>query len=134
MGVSLELKKKNNERLNIFAKKVSLSCGRWIGKLLPFVNPILKEVRQTISYWKMKQPEIFKVGVSPSWIHHVNGQDVYALPDAEGDGLKYGVHAQNSKTEGQFQSEKDFLNFRVNESKNHLSSYFKDNLDSMLKV
>jgi hypothetical protein len=101
-GVSLELKRNNNEKFNIFAKKVALSCGRWIGKLAPIVNPVLKEVRQTITFWKMKQPEIFKVGLSPSWTHYVNGEDLYALPDAEGDGIKYGVHAQDHKTEGQF--------------------------------
>lgn len=33
-GVSLQLRRKN-EDFGIFAKKVSLSCGRWIGKLVP---------------------------------------------------------------------------------------------------
>lgn len=30
------------------------------------------------NFWKMKQPEIFKVGLSPSWTHYVNGEDLYA--------------------------------------------------------
>ena len=104
-GVILKLKEKDSKVLTVFAKKVSLSCGRWISKLVPVVSPVLKEVRQTTTYWKMNRPEIYKIGLCPSWVHHKNDQDFYTLPDAEGDGLKYGVHAQNYKIEGQFPSE-----------------------------
>lgn len=56
----------------MLAKKVCLSCGRWIGKLVPSVQPVLKGVRQVVSYWRMKQPEKYQLGVSPCWTHFVD--------------------------------------------------------------
>ena len=67
-GVTLKLKTKN-EIKTIFAKKVALTCGRWMGQLVPSLQKILKPVRQTISFWKMKNREHFKIGSFPSWSH-----------------------------------------------------------------
>lgn len=80
-GVYIDLQR-DNQKFQIFSKKVSLACGRWIGKLVPAVSPILKEVRQLIAFWKMKNPEIYKVGKCPSWTHYIDGQDLYCLPEA----------------------------------------------------
>lgn len=103
-GVTLQLKKENQVK-KIFAKKVSLNCGKWIGKLVPSVRSILKEVRQTTTYWRMKDPEKYKLGINPAWNHHLHHQDLYALPDASGDGIKYGIHYQDPEEEKKFKSE-----------------------------
>jgi glycine/D-amino acid oxidase-like deaminating enzyme len=34
--------------------KVALCCGRWIQKLAPVVENIVKSVKQLVTYWKMK--------------------------------------------------------------------------------
>ena len=67
-GVTLRLKTKN-EMKTIFAGKVALTCGRWMGKLVPALKSILKPVRQTISFWKMKNRDNFKIGAFASWSH-----------------------------------------------------------------
>ena len=67
-GVTLKLKTKN-ETKNVFAKKVALTCGRWMGKLVPPLQKILSPVRQTISFWKMKNGDKYKIGSLPAWSH-----------------------------------------------------------------
>jgi hypothetical protein len=46
--------RKQGEAIELQCKKASLSCGRWIGKLIPQMNGIAKEARQTVSFWHMK--------------------------------------------------------------------------------
>lgn len=66
--VHLELKNKQSKYM-ITAKKVSLSCGRWISRLVPETKNILHQVRQTIAYWKMENPNEYQIGKFPCWVH-----------------------------------------------------------------
>lgn len=53
--VTLNIKTKNEVK-KITATKVALTCGRWISKLVPVVERVLIPVRQTITFWNMKNP------------------------------------------------------------------------------
>ena len=66
--VTLKLKS-NGKVQKISSKKVALTCGRWISKLFPPLKKILNPVRQTISFWKMKNRDKFKIGNHPAWSH-----------------------------------------------------------------
>ena len=79
-GVTLKVKSNKEEKI-IVSKKVALTCGRWIGQIVPEVKDILKSVRQTVSFLKMKNPQKYKLGVYPTWYHLLNGTPVYCLPD-----------------------------------------------------
>ena len=51
------MKVKNKEGIiDLQAKKVSLSCGRWIVKIIPEVGKFMKDIPQIVSYWEMKDP------------------------------------------------------------------------------
>ena len=52
-GVTLKVKTKEGSS-TLKGKKVALTCGRWISELVPEVKGILKSVRQTVTFWKMK--------------------------------------------------------------------------------
>lgn len=51
------------------AKKATLSCGRWIGKLVPDIAKIVKQAKQTVSYWRLKNEREFVLKKYPSWIY-----------------------------------------------------------------
>ena len=104
---------------------MALSCGRWIGRLVPSVKNIAKQVRQTISFWKMKDSQKYKIGSHPCWCHYVNGIVIYALPDVEGDGLKFAVHCHDPEIEKEFANEEEFLKVKMDEVKVLMEQYFK---------
>lgn len=95
-GVYLTIK--NIDLNNVYvlrAKKAALSCGRWIGKLVPDINKIVQQVKQTVSYWKMKNEKEYKLGRNPSWVYIHGNEYHYSLPDATGEGIKFALHNQN---------------------------------------
>lgn len=82
---------------------MSLSCGRWIGNLMPITKEILLEARQTVCFWQMKKPEDYGIGKFPCWMHmNKEGIMYYGLPDYNGVGLKYGLHSQDSTLYNKF--------------------------------
>jgi len=92
-GVVLQISNQSGPR-TIGCKKVALSCGRWIMKLVPEVKGLLKEVKQTVGFLEMKQPAEYGMGSFPCWVHHrKDGTEYYGLPDVNEDGLKVGFHA-----------------------------------------
>lgn len=96
-GVVVQANRKEG-KLNLRTKKAALSCGRWISGLVPEISKLVEGVRQTVSYWQMKQPEDYVVGKFPAWIHYTqSGDNYYGLPDVGGVGLKYALHAHSSQ-------------------------------------
>ncbi len=95
-GVYLTIRNKNHQGVYILrAKKATLCCGRWIGKLIPELGNIVKPVKQTVSYWKLKNEKACALGHYPSWVYIHKNEYHYSLPDATGDGIKFALHNQD---------------------------------------
>lgn len=122
--VTLKIKTKDQVK-EIGARKVSLNCGRWISKLVPAVDKILIPVRQSISFWNMKQPENYNIGAHPSWVHTKNGVVNFILPSVGGDGIKFGTHEHSPALEKQFPEEKAFLKKKMEDMEKNMEEYFK---------
>lgn len=104
-GVTIHAVQKE-KKLELRAKKIALSCGRWITRLVPELKEMVTGVRQTVSYWEMKRPEEYKIGKFPAWIHYTkSGDNYYGLPDVTGIGIKYALHAHSDAFEKKFKSE-----------------------------
>jgi hypothetical protein len=69
------------------------------------MNGIVQEARQTVSFWRMKEPDNYVIGKFPCWIHrNATGVEYYGLPDVFGVGLKYGLHSQDSSLFNRFKT------------------------------
>lgn len=52
-------------------------------------------MKQTVSYWKLKNEKACALGQYPSWVYIHKNEYHYSLPDATGDGLKFALHNQD---------------------------------------
>ena len=70
--------------------KVALCCGRWIHKMAPVTKDILLNIKQVVTYWKMKNSSNYKIGEYPIFVHVQKNDDYnYILPDGRDGDVKY---------------------------------------------
>ena len=82
----------------------------------------------------MKQPENYKIGSFPTWIHNNNDVAYYGLPDYNGVGMKYGLHSQDSSLFNKFPNESAYEKHMIENYHKTSEQYFKGRYEKMNKI
>ncbi len=79
----------------LHADKVVVTAGAWSARLVPALNPILCVKRQTVGYFKLRDPAAGRIDRFPVWIHlgHDFNDVHYGLPEFGQPGVKAAHHA-----------------------------------------
>lgn len=78
--------------------KVALCCGRWINKMAPVTEDIVKNIKQVVTYWKMKNPSNYPIGQYPIFVHVQKNNDYnYILPDGRDGDIKYMMYIDDER-------------------------------------
>ena len=74
------------------AKKIIVSCGRWVEELYPEISQITTTEEQAVVYFDLKNIEQYSVGKFPAFFHFKKNIGFYSAPNWDGTGLKIGDH------------------------------------------
>lgn len=74
-------------------KKLVISAGAWLGRLVPELQLPLQVTRQTLFWFDTPAPELFGLGTFPVFLlEYTPGRYLYGFPD-DGSGFKVAIHA-----------------------------------------
>lgn len=92
----------------------------------------MKFIEVTITYWKMKQPEKYKVGVFPTWVSCYTTWDIFCLPDFEGDGIKFG-YCDDRDPKSQNITRQEYNKLKLEFLQLCMEEYFAGKYECMIK-
>ena len=80
--------------VRITARRLVVSAGAWVGKLLPGLAGRLRPTRQQVSYFRPADPRPFAIGRLPVFIFMGRAGDdaFYGMPDVLDSGVKVARH------------------------------------------
>lgn len=75
--------------------RLVITAGPWTQRLLPWFQPVLSPIRQTVGYFQLSGPSSeFQMGRFPVWVYLEDGDNnvYYGLPEFGRPGVKFARH------------------------------------------
>ncbi|HXF56882.1 MAG TPA: N-methyl-L-tryptophan oxidase [Actinomycetota bacterium] len=72
------------------ARRLVVSAGAWVGKLLPDLSGLAVPERQVLGWFLPRRPERFRLGALPVWVVQDEEARWYGFPEWKVPGLKLG--------------------------------------------